>query len=110
MRFQGFELEARYDAGFFYAGAAATLYTGKDNSFTQDLYPVSVGTSKWDQPNEDGSRTEQAQMAQAAGYPSWQAWAEAQVVTGSVFNSIDGALIDKELGRAACRERVCQHV
>lgn len=103
MRFQGFELEARYDAGFFYAGAAATLYTGKDNSFTQDLYPVGVGTSKWDRPNADGSLTEQAQMAQAAGYPSWQAWAEAQVVTGSVFNSIAGALIDKVIVNAGVR-------
>ncbi|RKF17555.1 TonB-dependent receptor [Altericroceibacterium spongiae] len=103
MRFQGFEIEARYDAGFFYAGTAATLYTGKDNSFTQDLYPVGVGTSKWDRLNEDGSLTEQAQMAQDAGYPSWQAWAEAQVVTGSVFNSIAGALIDKVIVNAGIR-------
>ncbi|MDF0490299.1 TonB-dependent hemoglobin/transferrin/lactoferrin family receptor [Sphingomonas sp. H39-1-10] len=95
MHFRGFELEARYDAGFVYAGAAATIYTGSNNTFTQDLYPAGAGTSKYDQPNEDGSLTAEAQMAQAAGYPSWQAWAEAQVVAGAPFNSVMGSPIDK---------------
>ncbi|MFT4053737.1 MAG: TonB-dependent hemoglobin/transferrin/lactoferrin family receptor [Novosphingobium sp.] len=103
MRFEGLEIEARYDAGVFYAGAAATIYTSKTNTFTQDLYPVGAGTSKLDQPNEDGSLTEQAQMAQDAGYASWAEWAEAQVVPGAPFNSVAGTPIDKVTATAGLR-------
>ncbi|RIA46208.1 heme acquisition protein HasR [Hephaestia caeni] len=96
MRFQGFEIEARYDVGFLYGGVAATLYTGKRNRFSQDLYPAGSGTSRFDQPNEDGSITPERQMALDAGFPSWQAWAEAQVFDqAAVFNSVSGAMLDK---------------
>lgn len=96
IRFQGFEIEARYDAGFIYAGVAATLYAGKKNRFSQDLYPAGSGTSRFDQLNEDGSITSQRQMALNAGFPSWQAWAEAQVFDqANVFNSVMGEMLDR---------------
>lgn len=96
MHFRGFEIESRYDAGTVYAGVTATLYAGGRNRFCQDLYPVGVGTSKYDQPNENGSITADRQMALDAGFPSWQAWAEAQQVCGdSVFNSVAGDRLDK---------------
>lgn len=97
MRFQGFEFEGRYDAGTVYANFAATIYTGKDNRFCQDLYPVGSGTSRYDQPLENGSITPERQAAIDAGFPSWQAWAEAQVHCGSggVMNSAAGTRIDR---------------
>lgn len=103
MRFRGFEIEARYDAGFVYAGATATVYTNSHNTFTQDLYPAGAGTSKFDQPNEDGSLTAEALMAQAAGYASWKDWAEAQVVAGAPFNSVSGTPIDKVTATVGAR-------
>lgn len=96
MHFRGLEIESRYDAGTFYAGVNATLYTGGRNGFCQDLYPVGVGTSRFDQPGENGSITPQRQTALDAGFPSWQAWAEVQQVCGdSVFNSVAGDRLDK---------------
>lgn len=96
MRFQGFEIEARYDAGFVYAGAAATLYTGGRNRFSKDLYPVGSGTSRYDRPLEDGSITPQRQAALDAGFSSWQAYAESLVVdAGAFINSVAGDMIDK---------------
>ncbi|MGI9377325.1 MAG: TonB-dependent hemoglobin/transferrin/lactoferrin family receptor [Tsuneonella suprasediminis] len=95
-RFQGLEFEGRYDAGSVYANVAATIYLGKRNEFCQDLYPVGVGSSKYDQPNEDGSITADRQMALDAGYDSWQAWAEDQVVcANSVMNSVAGERVDR---------------
>lgn len=96
MHFRGFEIESRYDAGVVYAAVTATLYTGGRNTFCQDLYPVGVGSSRYDQPNEDGSFSAERQRANAAGFATWQAWAEAQTVCGdSVFNSVAGDRLDK---------------
>ncbi|MFT3966180.1 MAG: TonB-dependent hemoglobin/transferrin/lactoferrin family receptor [Sphingobium sp.] len=87
-RFEGLEIEARYDAGIAYAGVAATIYTGGRNRFLQKVYPLGVGVSRYDRPLEDGSLTEQQQAAIAAGFPTWQAWMESLTYEGGAFNSI----------------------
>lgn len=104
MRFEGFEIEARYDAGIAYAGVAATLYTGGRNRFVQDLFPVGVGTSPFDTPNDDGSITPERQAALDAGFPSWQAWAESMTFeTSALINSVAGEMIDKVTVTAGVR-------
>ncbi|WP_336963768.1 TonB-dependent receptor [Sphingobium aquiterrae] len=97
MRFQGFEIEARYDAGFLYAGAAATLYTGKRNRFSRDLYPVGAGTTRYEQPMEDGSIWPELQQALDAGFSTWREYAESRVLaeTDVIMNSVNGDIIDK---------------
>jgi heme acquisition protein HasR len=97
MRFQGFEIEARYDAGFVYAGAAATLYTGKRNNFSRDRWPAGVGTTRYEQPREDGTIWPELQEALDAGFSTWQEYAETLKVNefDAVMNSVNGDLIDK---------------
>lgn len=102
-RFEGFELEARYDAGFVYAGAAATFYTGGRNRFVQDVYPIGVGVSRYDRPLEDGSYPEQHQDALDAGFPSWQAWMESLTFEGGAFNSVSVEPSDRVTATAGVR-------
>lgn len=102
-RFEGFEIEARYDAGIVYAGVAATLYTGKRNHLLQKLYPLGVGTSRYDTPLEDGSLTEQQQAAIAAGFQTWQAWMESLTVDMGAFNSLAVEPMDRVTATAGLR-------
>ncbi|MEW9854624.1 TonB-dependent receptor [Novosphingobium sp. M1R2S20] len=95
MKFEGFEIEARYDAGFVYAGVAATIYTHTNERFVQDLFPLGVGVSRYDKPLENGSLTEQQQQAIAAGFPTWQAWLESMTVDSGVLNSVGLDVTDK---------------
>jgi heme acquisition protein HasR len=96
MKFEGFEIEARYDAGFVYAGVAATIYTHTNERFVQDLFPLGVGVSRYDKPLEDGSLTPQQQQAIAAGFPTWQAWLESMTVENQgVLNSVGLDVTDK---------------
>ncbi|MCD9030777.1 TonB-dependent hemoglobin/transferrin/lactoferrin family receptor [Luteimonas sp. Y-2-2-4F] len=97
-RFRGIELEGRYDAGPVYAQFSYIRYVGGDNRFCQDLYFAGAGDSKYDRPDENGVYPEPHRMAVEAGYDSWQAWADDQVVcddTVGVFNSIAGRPLDK---------------
>ncbi|MEI2417009.1 TonB-dependent hemoglobin/transferrin/lactoferrin family receptor [Orrella sp. JC864] len=95
-RFRGIELEGHYDAGWIYAGAAYTHYVGGPNKFCQDLYFAGAGSSIYDRPNEDGTYPRPHQEAVAAGYDSWEAWANDQVVCrNTVFNSVIAKPVDK---------------
>ncbi len=95
-RFRGLELESQYDAGWFYAGASYTHYIGGPNEFCQDMYFAGAGTSRHDQPDANGNYPQAHLDAVAQGYPSWQAWADDQVVcVNTVMNSAIAKPVDK---------------
>lgn len=71
-RFKGIELEANYDAGLWYGGLNYTKYLSGENKFCSKVFPVGSQSSRYDQPNEDGSMTPEHLQAIAEGYGSVQ--------------------------------------
>ncbi|WP_223302717.1 TonB-dependent receptor [Halotalea alkalilenta] len=95
-RFRGIELESRYDAGWIYGGATYTHYVGGPNTFCQRRWWLGSGISQYDQPNEDGSMTEEHQQAVADGYDSYEESLDNEVRCGNLaYNSVVAMPVDK---------------
>ncbi|WP_052493786.1 MULTISPECIES: TonB-dependent receptor [Pseudomonas] len=82
MQFRGVELELDYDARRWYSGLNYTHVIGGDNDICQKTFPLGSDNIREDMPREDGSYSDLRNQAVAAGYPSYQAYLDAQTYCG----------------------------
>ena len=82
MQFRGVELELDYDARRWYSGVNYTHVIGGDNDICQKTFPLGSDNIREDAPREDGSYSDLHNQAVAAGYPSYQAYLDAQTYCG----------------------------
>ncbi|WP_168172882.1 TonB-dependent receptor [Pseudomonas sp. PA27(2017)] len=82
MQFRGVELELDYDARRWYSGVNYTHVIGGHNDICQKTYPLGSDNIREDMPREDGSYSDLRNQALAAGYPSYQAYLDAQTYCG----------------------------